>query len=126
MGFEMASEFDGIAYFKSGSCSFLLQNFYEPAHEDVQSWYTHVLKLNLDKEFGVKVTELIEQPWGMQEGFPTLGIFASTSNLVVTVQCFRLGGGVAHPLIGRYISWRCSACLHPLTRRYVPMRSIEL
>ncbi|EJO2021696.1 VOC family protein [Vibrio vulnificus] len=77
MGFEMASEFDGIAYFKSGSFSFLLQNFYEPAHsnnfmmhllvEDAQSWYTHVLKLNLDKEFGVKVTELIEQPWGMLE-----------------------------------------------------------
>ncbi len=33
-----------------------------------------------------------------------LGIFASTSNLVVTVQCFRSGGSVVHPLIGRYAS----------------------
>ncbi|WP_229623297.1 VOC family protein [Vibrio parahaemolyticus] len=77
IGFEMASEFEGIAYFKYGSCSFLLQDFYEPVHsnnfmmhllvEDARSWYKHVLKLNLDKEFGVKVTELIEQPWGMLE-----------------------------------------------------------
>ncbi|MGR3137034.1 hypothetical protein, partial [Vibrio vulnificus] len=36
------------------------------------------------------------------EGFTTLGIFASTSNLVFMAQCFRLGGGVVHPLIGRY------------------------
>ncbi|EGQ8136976.1 VOC family protein [Vibrio vulnificus] len=77
IGFEMVSEFEGIAYFKYGSCSFLLQDFYEPVHsnnfmmhllvEDARSWYKHVLKLNLNKEFGVKVTELIEQPWGMLE-----------------------------------------------------------
>ncbi|EGQ9396035.1 hypothetical protein F6B84_18255 [Vibrio cholerae] len=29
-------------------------------------------------------------------------MFASTSILVFTVQFFRLGGSVAHPLIGRY------------------------
>ncbi|MEQ2355758.1 VOC family protein [Pseudoalteromonas piscicida] len=77
IGFEMAFEAGGIAYFKSGSCSFLLQDFYEPLHsnnfmmhllvEDAQSWYEHVLKLELDKTFGVKVTELVEQPWGMLE-----------------------------------------------------------
>jgi len=75
IGFEMASEFEGIAYFKLGSCSFLLQDFYEPVHsnnfmmhllvEDVQSWYEHIQKLNLTEEFGSKVTELVEQPWGM-------------------------------------------------------------
>ncbi|EPQ9986672.1 VOC family protein [Vibrio vulnificus] len=77
IGFELASEFDGIAYFKFGSCPFLLQDFYEPAHsdnfmmhllvEDAHSWYEHVLKLNLEEEFGSKVTELVEQPWGMLE-----------------------------------------------------------
>ncbi|ELB2259715.1 VOC family protein [Vibrio parahaemolyticus] len=77
IGFEMASEFEGIAYFKYGSCAFLLQDFYEPVHsnnfmmhllvEDARSWYKHVLKLNLDVEFGVNVTELVEQPWGMLE-----------------------------------------------------------
>ncbi|EGR2919132.1 DUF3265 domain-containing protein [Vibrio parahaemolyticus] len=35
-------------------------------------------------------------------GIPNAWHFASTSILVVTVQCFRLGGSVAHPLIGRY------------------------
>ncbi|WP_462154054.1 VOC family protein [Pseudoalteromonas piscicida] len=77
LGFEMAFEGGDIAYFNSGSCSFLLQDFYEPLHsnnfmmhllvEDAQSWYEHVLKLELDKAFGVKVTELVEQPWGMLE-----------------------------------------------------------
>ncbi|KZN14714.1 VOC family protein [Marinomonas sp. TW1] len=77
IGFEMASEFEGIAYFKSGVCSFLLQDFYEAVHcnnfmmhllvEDAQSWYEHILALNLVDEFGVTVTELIEQPWGMLE-----------------------------------------------------------
>lgn len=73
----MASEFDGIAYFKAGSCSFLLQDFYEPLHcknfvmhllvEDVQSWHDQALTQNLSAEFNVKVTEIVEQPWGMLE-----------------------------------------------------------
>ncbi|WP_394179807.1 VOC family protein [Marinomonas posidonica] len=77
IGFEMASELDGIAYFRFGSCSFLLQDFYEPTHcnnfmmhllvEDAQSWYQHVLQQNMVKEFAVKVTELVKQPWGMLE-----------------------------------------------------------
>ncbi len=55
----------------------MLQDFYEPAHsdnfmmhllvEDARSWYDHVLKLNLEEEFGSKVTELVVQPWGMLE-----------------------------------------------------------
>ena len=73
LGFEMASEFDGVSYFKAGNCAFLLQDFYEPLHcsnfmmhllvEDVQSWYEHILSLELTAEFDVKVTELVEQPW---------------------------------------------------------------
>ncbi len=31
-----------------------------------------------------------------------LGTFASTSNLVFMALCVRVGGGVVHPLIGRY------------------------
>tara|TARA_Y100001956_G_C4105202_1_gene179615 strand:+ start:471 stop:836 length:366 start_codon:yes stop_codon:yes gene_type:complete len=77
IGFEMASEFQGVAYFKFGSCAFLLQDFYEPVHsenfmmhllvEDAESWYAHISRLNLDDEFGVRVTDLVEQPWGMLE-----------------------------------------------------------
>ncbi|SON51805.1 VOC family protein [Vibrio tapetis] len=77
IGFQMASEFDGIAYFKSGVCSFLLQDFYSPLHcnnsmmhllvEDAQSWHEHVLSLNLVEEFGAQISELVNQPWGMLE-----------------------------------------------------------
>ncbi|EGQ8146212.1 hypothetical protein F3533_23005 [Vibrio parahaemolyticus] len=37
-------------------------------------------------------------------GIPNAWHFASTSILVFTVQCVRLGGSVAHPLIGRYVN----------------------
>jgi len=77
LGFEMASEFEGVAYFKSGSCAFLLQDFYQPQHcnsfmmhllvESAQAWYQHIVDANLAEEFSVQVTELVEQPWGMLE-----------------------------------------------------------
>lgn len=77
IGFEMASEFEGVAYFKLGMCSFLLQDFYEPTHsqnfmmhllvEDAQSWYKHILQLDLEEKFSAQISELVEQPWGMLE-----------------------------------------------------------
>ncbi|MDO6707385.1 VOC family protein [Photobacterium sp. 1_MG-2023] len=77
IGFEMASEFDGVAYFKSGVCAFLLQDFYEPEHcknymmhllvEDAKSWHEHLVKLNVSETYDVQVTDLVEQPWGMLE-----------------------------------------------------------
>ncbi|RXJ72850.1 glyoxalase [Veronia nyctiphanis] len=76
IGFEMASEFDGIAFFRKDRFSFLLQAFYEPKHaenfmmhllvEDVESWHQHISATNID-EFGAKLTELVDQPWGMRE-----------------------------------------------------------
>ncbi|KKM64291.1 hypothetical protein LCGC14_1502890 [marine sediment metagenome] len=133
----MASEFDGIAYFKSGSCSFLLQDFYEPAHsknfmmhllvEDAHGWYAHVLKLKLDIEFGVKVTELIEQPWGMIEFCftdPSGVLWRIAENQCLTkrsrgiwLAChfwFALGF-VFKVQCGSF----CIACQHPLERRYM-------
>ncbi len=35
--------------------------------EDAQSWYEHICSLELDSQFGAKVTELVKQPWGMLE-----------------------------------------------------------
>lgn len=77
IGFEMASELGEIAYFKAGSTSFLLQDFYEPLHcsnylmhllvEDALSWHKHIIQLGVESEFGVKVTEPVLQPWGMLE-----------------------------------------------------------
>ncbi|ABU74494.1 MAG: VOC family protein [Pseudomonadota bacterium] len=76
LGFEMPSDFGGVAYFFKGSCSFLLQDFYEPKHcnnfmmhllvEDVASWHEHVSSNDL-ASFGAKMTELIDQPWKMRE-----------------------------------------------------------
>lgn len=75
IGFEMASDFEGVAYFKRGECSFLLQDFYEKAHsenfmihllvEDAESWYQFISKSINNSEFSASVTELTHQPWGM-------------------------------------------------------------
>ncbi|MEZ8462880.1 VOC family protein [Vibrio splendidus] len=77
IGFEVMFEFHDIAYLRHGSCAFLLQNFYEPAHchnymmhllvEDVKSWYQHIQNSNVVSEFEVTVSEVVEQPWGMLE-----------------------------------------------------------
>ena len=77
VGFALASEFDGIACFKKGSYSFLLQDFYEPAHchhfmmhllvQDVDSWYKHIMASQVTTLFEVTISELINQPWAMKE-----------------------------------------------------------
>ena len=41
VGFTMASDEGGIAYFHHGNCSFLLQDFYEPVH--AQNFMMHML-----------------------------------------------------------------------------------
>lgn len=75
LGFTKASDSDGIAYFHQGQCSFLLQDFYEKAlaehlmmHllvEDVQAWHRHVTSANLTATYGIQVSDVIEQPWGL-------------------------------------------------------------
>ncbi len=80
LGFELRSEFHDIAYFCAGSCAFLLQDFYRPAHahnmvmhllvKDVQTWFDKVKACDFParyKEIGVKVMPLQIQPWGMTE-----------------------------------------------------------
>ncbi|OEF09831.1 VOC family protein [Vibrio genomosp. F10] len=77
IGFEMASEMDEIAYFKKGSYSFLLQDFYEPTHcnnfmmhllvENAESWHQHIMVIKDSSEFQIEVSELVSQPWGMLE-----------------------------------------------------------
>ncbi|TKF88586.1 glyoxalase [Vibrio sp. F13] len=67
IGFEVKSEFHDIAYLRHGSCAFLLQNFYEPAHchnymmhllvEDVKSWYQNIQNSNVVSEFEVTVSD---------------------------------------------------------------------
>ena len=77
VGFTLASDTQGVAYFYHGHCSFLLQNFYEKTlaenlmmHllvEDVDAWHTAVTERKIATTFGVRVSELVDQPWGMRE-----------------------------------------------------------
>ncbi len=77
LGFIMASDEDGIAYFYCGDQSFLLQDFYEKDHannfmmhllvKDVESWYQHILSSGIADKYQVKVTELEDRPWKMRD-----------------------------------------------------------
>ncbi|NJS36116.1 MAG: glyoxalase [Brachymonas sp.] len=80
MGFEQRSEHMDIAFFAFGESAFLLQNFYRPAHahnmvmhllvSDVQAWFAQMQSAQLAikyASYGVRVTPLQQQPWGMTE-----------------------------------------------------------
>ena len=77
LGFTMASEGGGVAYFHHGSASFLLQDFCaEGLAEnfmmhllvpDVQAWWDHVRDSGLATKYGVQVTPLEDQPWRMRD-----------------------------------------------------------
>ncbi|MDB4837676.1 VOC family protein [Marinomonas sp.] len=75
LGFTKASDDHGVAYFHHGDCRFLLQNFYEESLadnfmmyllvEDAEAWHQFITESGLVEQYGVKITELTEQPWGM-------------------------------------------------------------
>lgn len=75
LGFTKASDSDGVAYFYHGNTSFLLQDFYEMAlaenlmmHllvEDAVSWHEHIRKSGVEEKYGVKLSGVEKQPWGM-------------------------------------------------------------
>ena len=77
LGFTTASEGGGVAYFRFGSVSFLLQDFCAEGvaehfnlHllvEDVQAWWDHVQASGVVAKYGVRCTELEDQPWGMRD-----------------------------------------------------------
>lgn len=75
LGFTKASDSDGIAYFHHGKTSFLLQDFYKKVlaenlmmHllvEDAYSWHEQISKSGVAEKYGVNVSEVTKQPWGM-------------------------------------------------------------
>ena len=77
LGFTMASEGGGIAYFRLEQVSFLLQDYCVPAlaenfmmHilvQDVQAWWNHVQASGVVEKFGVKCTAVESQPWKMKD-----------------------------------------------------------
>lgn len=77
LGFTLASDGDGVAYFHLGNASFLLQDGNPPGlaeqlmmHllvEDVAAWQAQVEASQVAARYGVRVTELVTQPWRMKE-----------------------------------------------------------
>ena len=77
LGFELASDSSGVAYFRLGEASFLLQDFYDKGlannlmmHllvEDVDAWAAHVEKAGIAARYGVKITAVEQRPWRMRD-----------------------------------------------------------
>ncbi len=77
IGFTLASNTQGVAYFHHGHCSFLLQDFHVAEHSDnfmmhllvesADDWYQHVLDSGVVRSFGVRVDPPQDQPWGMRD-----------------------------------------------------------
>ena len=75
LGFIRASVFEGIAYFHSGSASFLLQDFYVREHvanfqmhllvENVEAWHERAKKVA--ERFSVKIGEPEDRLWAMRD-----------------------------------------------------------
>ena len=77
LGFTMASDGGGVAYFHYEHVSFLLQDFCAEAlaenfmmHilvEDVDAWWEHVQRSNVVSKYGVTITPIEVQPWRMRD-----------------------------------------------------------
>jgi len=77
LGFTMASEGDGIAYFHFEQVSFLLQDFCTDSFaenfmmhllvEDVDAWWHQIQASGVLSKYGVTITEIENQPWRMRD-----------------------------------------------------------
>lgn len=77
LGFTQKSEGGGVAYFACGPTAFLLQDYYQKDFAencvmhllvaDVAAWHRHVTDAGLAGKYGVAVTPVTEQPWGITE-----------------------------------------------------------
>jgi len=75
LGFTLASDEAGVAYFYHGSCSFLLQDFYQKdlaenlmLHllvEDIVAWHKRLVDAGIGEKYQVSLSDVLEQPWGM-------------------------------------------------------------
>ena len=77
IGFTLASDTDGIAYFHHENVSFLLQNFYmkELAEnfmmhllvENVDAWWKEIQERKISEKYGVKILPPEQRPWRMRD-----------------------------------------------------------
>ena len=77
IGFAMASEGGGVAYFHFEHASFLLQDFCAEAlaenfmmHmlvKDVDTWWTRIAESAVTTKYGVTLSDIESQPWRMRD-----------------------------------------------------------
>ena len=77
IGFSMASEGGGVAYFHLDQASFLLQDFCAESlaenfmmHllvEDVDAWWARIDQSGVVAKYGVKLFGIEQQPWRMRD-----------------------------------------------------------
>ncbi len=77
LGFKMASEGGGVAYFHFAHVSFLLQDFCAEnlaenfmMHllvQDVDAWWAHIEHSDIVGRYGVKLWPIQLQSWGMRD-----------------------------------------------------------
>jgi uncharacterized glyoxalase superfamily protein PhnB len=77
LGFTMASEGGGVAYFHFDRVSFLLQDFCAEGFaenfmmsilvEDVDAWWCQVRESGVVAKYGVTLTDIESQPWRMRD-----------------------------------------------------------
>lgn len=77
LGFTLASDTSGIAYFRQGDASFLLQDFYVESHasnfmmhllvDDVDAWWQRIVHSGVPAKYGVQIEPPQERPWGMRD-----------------------------------------------------------
>ena len=77
VGFTLASDTEGVAYFHHENVSFLLQRFYakELAEnlmlhllvEDVDAWWAKLKDAGIAERYGVTVSPIQQQPWRMRD-----------------------------------------------------------
>jgi uncharacterized glyoxalase superfamily protein PhnB len=77
IGFTMASEGGGIAYFHFNHVSFLLQDYCAGSMaenltmhflvQDIDSWWEHIQKSAVAEKYGTEITPIKLQPWAMRD-----------------------------------------------------------
>jgi catechol 2,3-dioxygenase-like lactoylglutathione lyase family enzyme len=77
LGFTLASDSGGVAYFRHGDASFLLQDFDAEGltanfmmHllvDDVDAWHRHLHDAGIPATYGVKIGPVERQPWRMRD-----------------------------------------------------------
>jgi catechol 2,3-dioxygenase-like lactoylglutathione lyase family enzyme len=77
LGFILVWSSEGLAYFRHGDSSFLLQNFYDKDHannfmmhllvKNVEAWWQHVQSQGLAAKYGVMAGPPADRSWGLRD-----------------------------------------------------------